>query len=101
MIDPWLSEPRERVRIGVKDCMGLDHELSGAQMPPHVRISDVARRHGEKTQRQDGHKHPTRLEELHHSPEDNTLPRLPRYKIASPLRAWCAIKLRFETLRAC
>jgi hypothetical protein len=65
MIDPWLSKTRERVRVGVKDRVGLDHELSGAQMPPHVRIGHIARRHGEKTQRKDCHKYATRLEELH------------------------------------
>jgi hypothetical protein len=40
--------------------------LSSAQVPPHVRIGHAARRHGEKTQSQDGNKDATRLEELIH-----------------------------------
>jgi len=84
MIDPGLSEPREGVRISMENSMRLNDELSGAKMPPHIRIGDAARGHGEKTQRKDGHKDAPRLEELHHQSEDNTLPAAPRYKIASP-----------------
>ena len=84
MIDPGLSEPREGVRVSMENSMRLDDELSGAQMPPHIRISDAARGHGEKTQGKDGHEDAPRLEELHHQSEDNTLPAVLRYKIASP-----------------
>ena len=84
MIDPGLSEPREGVRVSMENSMRLNDELSAAQMPPHIRISDAARGHGEKTQGKDGHEDAPRLEELHHQSEDNTLPAVPRYKIASP-----------------
>ena len=83
MIDPGLSEPREGVRVSMENSMRMNNELSAAQMPPHIRISDAARGHGEKTQGKDGHKDAPRLEELHHQSEDNTLPAVPRYKIAS------------------
>ena len=63
MIDPGLPKTREGVRISVKDRVRLNNELSRAQMPPHVRIRHVSRRHGEKTQRKDDHEHAARLEE--------------------------------------
>ena len=66
MIDPGLAKPGEGVRVSVKDGVRLDDKLSRAQMPPHVRISHAARRHGEKTQSQDGHEYATRLEKLTH-----------------------------------
>ena len=61
MIDPGLTKPRKGVRIGVKDCVCLDDKLSGAQMPPHIRIGHAARRHGEKTQRKDDYKYRRRV----------------------------------------
>ena len=54
----------------MKDCARLDDKLAGAQMPPQVRIGHIARRHGEKTQRQDGHENTTRLEKLIHPCKD-------------------------------
>jgi hypothetical protein len=56
-------------------------------MPPNVRIGHAARRHGEKTQREDDFEDAAGLKKLLHQCEDNTLPRARRYKIASPLRA--------------
>jgi hypothetical protein len=67
----------------MENSMRLNDELSAAQMPPHIRISDAARGHCKETQGKDGHKDAPRLEELHHQSEDNTLPAVPRYKIAS------------------
>jgi hypothetical protein len=85
MIDPGLAKPGEGVRVGVKDCVRLDDKLSGAQMPPHVRISHTARRHSEKAKSKDGYKYTARLKKLHHQSEDNTSPGFPQYKIASRL----------------
>lgn len=70
MIDPRLSKPRIGVRIGVKDCVVLDDQLAGAQMPPHIGISHAARRHSEKAQYQDDHKHAAGLEKLLHPCKD-------------------------------
>ena len=89
MIDPGLSESREGVRVSMENSMRLNDELSGAEMPPHIRISDAARGHCKKTQGKDGHEDAPRLEKLRHQSEDNTLPAVPRYKIASPCRRSC------------
>ena len=70
MVDPGLAKSRERVRIGVKKRVVLDHELSGAQVPPHVGISHVARGHGEKAQGKDGDEHPPGLEQSDHACKD-------------------------------
>jgi hypothetical protein len=62
MIDPWLSKPREGVRIRVKDRVRLNHELPSAQMPPYIGIGHVPRRHSEKTQRKDNNEYSTGLQ---------------------------------------
>jgi hypothetical protein len=51
----------------MKKSVVLEDQLSRSQMPPYVWISHVARRHGEKTQRQDGDKHPPGLEQRNHA----------------------------------
>ena len=67
MIDPGLSEPSEGVRVSMENSMRLNDELSAAQMPPYIRISNAARGHGKKTQGKDdyeqapGRKKPTQL----------------------------------------
>jgi hypothetical protein len=68
----------------MKDCMLLDHQLAGSQMPPHVGVGYTACRHGEQAHRQDGHEHTPRLQKLDHQCEDNTLPGSSRYRIGSP-----------------
>lgn len=49
MIDPGLAKACEGVGVGLDDGVRLDDKLSRAQMPPHIRIRDAARRHREKT----------------------------------------------------
>jgi hypothetical protein len=54
----------------VKDFVVLDNQLSGAQMPPQVRISHATRRHGEKTERQNDHEQAARLKKFIHPAKD-------------------------------
>ena len=81
MIDPGLSEPRKGVRVSVKYRVRLDDKLTGAQMPPKIRIGCAACRHGDKTQGKDSHEYAPRLEEIHHSPK--IIPRLVSHGIKS------------------
>jgi len=86
MIDPGLSRPREGIRISMKNLVVLHDKLPRAEMPPEVRISYPPRRHSEKAHREDDHKQAAGLKQLDHQSEDNTLPGIPRYKIATALR---------------
>jgi hypothetical protein len=46
----------------MENSMRLNDELSAAQMPPHIRISDAARGHCKETQGKDGHEDAPRFE---------------------------------------
>jgi hypothetical protein len=70
VVDPGRAKSGERIRISVKECVVLDDELSGSQMPPHIRIRYVARRHTEKPQGKDGNEHTPGLEQSNHACKD-------------------------------
>ena len=49
---PGLSGTSEGKRIGMRNALVLDDELASLEMPPDVRIGDIARRHGEQAEEQ-------------------------------------------------
>ena len=66
VVDPRLSETRERIRIGMKERCDSEHQLSGAQMPPDIGIRHAASGHGEQAHRQHGYKDSASCEKFGH-----------------------------------
>ena len=50
----------------MKQAVILEDQLSGAQVPPDVRVSHPAGRHGEQTQSENEYEHPTSVQESGH-----------------------------------
>ena len=69
MVDPGLAEPGKRVRIGVEQAVILEDQLSGAEMPPDVRVGNTRGRHGEQTKGEDSDKDPASLQKPGHGGE--------------------------------
>jgi hypothetical protein len=54
MINPGLSSPRKRKRVGGGDGSIFDNVLAGAEMPPGIGIGRQAHGHGEDGDKEDG-----------------------------------------------
>ena len=52
MRDPGATGVCEREDIGVRDRARLDDELSGAEVPPEIRVGDLARCHHEQREKE-------------------------------------------------
>ena len=61
MINPGLAEAGKRIRIGVEQTVILENQLSGAEMPPDVRVGNAAGSHGEQAECEDGYEYPASL----------------------------------------
>ena len=53
MRNPGLAGARIRKRIGVRNAFVLGNVLPGLEMPPDIRIDDVARGQGEQAEKND------------------------------------------------
>ena len=66
VVYPGLAEASKRIRIGVEDAVVLQNQLSGAKVPPDVRVSHATHGHGEQAKRQDQYAEPASLQDLDH-----------------------------------
>ncbi len=67
VVYPGMGIASKRIRIGVEDAVVLQDQLSGAEMPPDVRVGHAAHGHGKQAERQDGDEYPASLQEADHS----------------------------------
>ena len=44
VVDPGLAEASKRIRIGMEEAVVLEDQLSGAEVPPDVRVSQCRAR---------------------------------------------------------
>jgi hypothetical protein len=51
----------------VEETVILEDQLSGAEVPPDVRVCNAANRHSEQAEREDGYEHPASLQEVGHN----------------------------------
>ena len=73
VVDPGLSETRERERVGMKEAVVLENQLSGAQMPPGIRVRHTASSHGKETESEDGDEYMTSLQKADHASRQTRL----------------------------
>ena len=56
MRNPWAAAASERKRIGVRDVVSLNNQLTGTQVPPEIGVSGAARGHSQQAEEEDSSK---------------------------------------------